>query len=100
MDNIQKTCGINIKDNDCTFFEHQLIPPELKFYNRIFTIQIQKPNQIKKKLKSNTNYPNYKGNIKIINNNNLNNPNNAKNQFLSPNAINNYFIIIFFYIYY
>ena len=73
LKDIQKNYGINLKDNDCSFFEHQIIPLDHKFYNRIFTIQIQKLNKIKQNFKPSTSNPYYKGNIKIANNNNLNN---------------------------
>ena len=74
MKDIKKAYGINLIDNEYTFYEHQIIPLDHTFYNRIFTIQILKQNQ------------NYQGNLNIINNNNIN-----KNQCFPQNMNNNYF---------
>ena len=46
MKDIKKAYGINLIDNEYTFYEHQRIPSDHKFYNRIFTIQILKLNII------------------------------------------------------
>ena len=70
MDDIKKNYGINLIENNCTFFEHQLIPLDKKFYNRIFTIEIKKPYKIIKTFKRNNNKEYYKGNKNLANNNN------------------------------
>ena len=92
MEDIKKNYEINIIDNDCVFVEHQMVPLEDKFYNRIFTLQIQKPNQIKQNYQKKNSNQNLRGNMNvniINNNNNVNNPINNRNQFLPQNVSNN-----------
>ena len=77
---------INLIDNDFIFAEHINIPLEYKFYNRLFTLQIQKinPNKV------NINNKNIQGNMNgFINNNNINNPSNYRNQNPPQNLGNN-----------
>ena len=64
---IKVNYGINLFDNDFIFAEHINIPLEYKFYNRLFTLQIQKINPYK----ANINNKNIQGNMNGLNNNNI-----------------------------
>jgi len=93
MREIYRKSKINLDTNDNIIIkEFFAIPKELKFYNRIFTLYIQKQqnNNVNNNYNMNFNYANnFSNNNQIMNNNHINNNAFAMNEFNNINKDNN-----------
>ena len=90
---IYKRSKINFNTNDnISLKELFTVPIELKFYNRIFTLYIQKQQNINVNNNFNMNFNyanNFSNNNQIMNNNHINNNAFAMNEFNNINKDNN-----------
>ncbi len=90
---IYKRSKINFFTNDMIYLKELFtVPKELKFYNRIFTLHIQKQQNINVNNNFNMNFNyanNFSNNNQIMNNNHINNNAFAMNEFNNINKDNN-----------
>ena len=93
MRDIYRKSKINLDTNDIIILNELFaIPKELKFFNRIFTLYIQKQqnNNVNNNFNMNFNYANnFSNNNQIMNNNHINNNAFAMNEFNNINKDNN-----------
>ena len=93
MRDIYRKSKINLDTNDIIILNELFaIPKELKFFNRIFTLYIQKQqnNNVNNNFNMNFNYANnFSNNNQMMNNNHINNNAFALNEFNNINNINN-----------